>query len=1456
MVKCVNLVRLKKEVDKIIKRLETNEGILKAQSILQILADYESSISIDSSHNTRSFADDDSEQSSLASLLNEKAEELSRDVSTMSLTSSKCAPEKVAKEEFWAKLDGLTLDVFNGIDAELVLCDEEIRLSNVINFLQASLEDYPPEFFVQSPNICEKLIKLALKGPKNYSIKILGLVQIIIYRLKRRWNQSLNHTNQKEITVSLKNSINNILLTLNCFFDSFHDNFSLDFVKTNQEVLNEIYFLLFGLSRFISETQNVCIVFLNNLMNSMGNIIKILRTNYSSGDARHRLIRIHYLINILLINVFIASIKTINVSAQCGNNVWEYECDMALLDVPLKESQPHIYSLLVENRKDVIRKDEELTLLLESQSSWKPFVELCQNHETLPDEAIIFKGLEAISAIRIHRSLELVDVLMTSIGRFSASFSNNKKLKKAADEIFSRLLSIEVPEIRQHVYAFARKRIQSKMQEDEDQPVDSSLCSVVGFPITTEIVTEILCFGFTDVNEQIFKNAKLILFALLRSKLIFKNHWKRILNEIKPILPMMTCLNAVDENLGMFVIDIYQKHSVFNDAELNSAFGRFLYCDHPNMRNIAKRKLLENLNIESDLIEIIPDEFCALPMALVTDLPVPDSTIGYDHEAYKTTLEVFKTMDRSDEVMLQSVLLKLSVLMNSRELCKKSHDDHAWVNFMLSPDMGFSNNEIIRKLTVNILYKWTVCISSFRDYLANEPKIIEFLIKTLIHFQDKTQIKKEASWLLFLLLFSDFIVLSEGISMPQFLSTLNCPFKCQHHWPESPFNQISSLEQLFGVMKSTEEGAEVRKITEQSMKFAFAFEWFKNDKELLIASDFSIKSYYRNRSSKTLKVPDALKLNKNEVTCLRHTCNKLNLETLCYELDNTTVVQNAQDLIYEAQCLMIPNPDNEEFSETLAKCIERLTVFSPLESQQKMFKGLLQIYRSIMKNLKDESIVKVFSKKFFKCFIKADICVPVNDEVVIEVLNFINCIIYQCSVRPSLMELIIKTFEETEKINLPSKIVETLSDHFFEVTMKDGKWHEVGKRPVVKHILLVLLNVLSVMPITLDEAYLGNLFDKLLSTTKPIYRLHLNQLKASFPLHVHSSLMKNIFGILLNIASLVKHLQLKPDNYKNLSMWAMNESSKNKELPWLTIAELTKEKENFDRFCEGFKENTLNKLNDVVMELILKLGKRSSMTLQTALVAVMANIMDHEAQHLINISSVFDNLIHSRNLSALALLTRKIVQNDHPNAAKLIFDRNLIRIFMNFEIATIEFVKKYEIIASLLETVIICYNHEPLKQHVLEIINNESSAAFIKMFHVTKEIAFKKFNLHAFNLLIVMMESEVGLRKMCKVLEDPKAANGMMLASFDILQVTNPYKEMVFQLRFWLSFLNAAQKHEISIIDLFTKHPVDIKAEVFKHGTILDKHFKAVHFAIDLLLLQVVNIFDFMYSSRLSAECK
>lgn len=694
----------------------------------------------------------------------------------------------------------------------------------------------------------------------------------------------------------MKWHINQIVLMIDNRFQKFHFNFNSNTFKERQEELIEFYHLLVDLVNFFNAKRNFCEIYVIDLLNVMSKLTRIFRVYYSKAvekDSFAPVFKTHYLVMIYFMNNLVALINSEHSIELSENNVWELECDIALMDIPLKTAHSGVYKVIKRNRINKIMEDQDLLLMLQGNSRWIAVVELFKTWDNLTPEEIIFKGIKAIETISVHQSQQLVTLLLEQISKCADKYNTNQKLKEAADTLFLRFLAIDLMNIKRLAYKTAGSLIKKRLTNQTDNELSGgSICAVVGIPITPEIITEVLCFGYTSADQEVSKYAKLILFALLNSKCVYKNDWPNILEVLKPVMALMPCLFKTNKKLGEFSMDIFNSNSDFDDQELYQAYIRYLFCDDPKARKIAKVKLLDYMNepeFSYSFIEMVPDDFCLIKDHQVMDLVIPEANVCCDSEIYQNTCDVLKNVNAADVELVTTALLQLSILMNSMQICHQSHDDNLWVFFVASTTAKFQNIPKIRKLTIDIFYKWTVTVPNFRIYLANETSVLVFLIKTLIFFQEDDQMKRQCSCVLFLLMYSDFVVLhGTNVSLPSFFSVLRCPFKYSQHWIESPFNEVTAFESLYKEIVNHRHESDIYDISHTYLKFIIGVYWFGDMKTLISVENFNNSSYSAVCSSKALKIDDKLMLSQLELLHLYHSAPSKVFERLSCELDNCT----------------------------------------------------------------------------------------------------------------------------------------------------------------------------------------------------------------------------------------------------------------------------------------------------------------------------------------------------------------------------------------------------------------------------------------------------------------------------------------------------------------------------------------------------------------------------------------
>lgn len=242
-------------------------------------------------------------------------------------------------------------------------------------------------------------------------------------------------------------------------------------------------------------------------------------------------------------------------------------------------------------------------------------------------------------------------------------------------------------EVRKLVYQYTSKMVCSKftdhfdkMQNEEKNP-RKTLCCLIGIPLTAEILMEILCFGIRNDIPTIHKNSEMILFTILRSKVVFEPYWPLFLEVIKPALPLLPCVSSSDERLGLFAMEAISPADGFTEEEMIQAYQRFLFSKCFRVREMALQKLcqiLEKRNFMDVLLEIMSANlFLTGTNCQLVDMPA--SLVKFDRNACKITLDLLKSVDKNDEEIMKTILLQMKGFMGSVDACNYVHDQNAWV---------------------------------------------------------------------------------------------------------------------------------------------------------------------------------------------------------------------------------------------------------------------------------------------------------------------------------------------------------------------------------------------------------------------------------------------------------------------------------------------------------------------------------------------------------------------------------------------------------------------------------------------------------------------------------------------------------------------------------------------------------------------------------------------------------
>lgn len=932
---------------------------------------------------------------------------------------------------------------------------------------------------------------------------------------------------------------------------------------------------------------------------------------------------------------------------------------------------------------------------------------------------------------------------------------------------------------------------------------------------------------------------------------------------------MLPSLFSKDAKLGFFALDIFNKNSGFSKDELSLAFARFLYSPHQNAREFAKRKLLENFNEEEfsyDFIEIVPENFCILPENQIDELQVPDSKLGYDPEAYLTTTQLLKTTaTHKDPDVIQSILLQLCVLMNSKKLCIQAHDDNLWVYFMGTLEMNFPHHAIIRKLTINILLKWVICIPSFRIYLANEPTVLQFLISTLIYYQDDVQIKKYTSSLLFFLLFSDFIVTNEKVtSMPNTLSTLECPFRFTKHWTESPFNKVSQLEWLYECMEDNSDGdSDIQQITQKYIRFTFAEAWFDNN------SPKSDLNYYQGCNQKVLEVPKKLMLTESDIKFYETSSIDHFIDDSCRALENATSIEPIEELTQQVICiLMLPKVTVARLDIRLEERLSKYAYYKShqLNTRKLLFIKYLELFQHILPVATDNQIISL---------IKGDTIISAllriemhsNDDFYVHVLRVLNGILRRCAIGSSLTNRMINSFNDQCKSNFPTRLVERLVENMQENFIKTRALNDTNKLPIFKMVLTSIRNVLSNFPVVMDEPFINETFTSILIATKFFLTSSTNAKGLQSIKLNNSHVVDQFFAIIELLSSLAFKINLKSEDYNTIFLWLTDKEKKNKILIWKVVAQLTKRSIHFAEFCKGFESAINISFFDVLIKCICNMDQPildrngQALVVGNCLDFITNDVKIYNKNHEEIKMDLVKTFVHQKHnsIDAVSFIVKKMISNNMQQVTTIVRDTRIIEKILQSGVHN-------------LDVIAVCYKYGELEKHVVEAVERVSDEKFsFLLSQMQNPYDDSKFTPHQRNLnknvldiILILLQSSRGYGKIhSNIYKNLEVLNKVVIImSCGLRENFNNHHEAIFYLEILLAFLNSSNKNALQI---FTNEEYTLvkseyllklsaKSETESHKSRIAANSKHVQYAVDLILMHIFALFNDVDTAKLTDD--
>ncbi|XP_055385782.1 protein rotatin homolog [Condylostylus longicornis] len=755
------------------------------------------------------------------------------DTSSLSLPVTGCSSDNISIQELgsenndilseyeqaWSTPSRPDLNQMNMIFNSLSTISTYEEVKNGLEYFKTAVNDYPVEYFLQPPYIVKNMIKLYFQEKKFAKLLILNfnyLSEAIKCRIRKRvlsecydptWKE--NTSTSCKIQISLPQFCVEILKLsvehLKAFDDAIDQNEIFD--------VYQLIMIIFEIMELVEYKKNASLASIKSILIDLGILARFYRQ-----EKMYRTYRIQYIYIISIIAKLVKQVNHQNENIYKKSiDIWHIELENAILDFPLRQFYPLIYNQVEEAVENHIMLKPQLNAILNCHMNFTEAIDILKRPEEKTDVEFIQIALKALDTLSIHVSLGFVRKIIKSISSSIYLFDGKPDLKSISEEIVLRLLAHENVNVQRVTY----QEISNNMKKSfgclmngnvniRNFSSNLSCPKSLGIPLTSEIISEIICFGYFHQETRISKNAEIILSLILKGKDILGSSWNNILQILIPNFPLLQTLANCDENFGKLILELFNPDNGLDTHELLKGNLRFLFSTNYKIRSEAVSRLVYILakdpmqydflpNI-SEISDIIPDNICYI------QVPRDPEKIFYgglyDFTTIPALLELLKSSDVEPNVR-KTCLMQLNVLCQDIDMNKIIFKDNGWYYSIQALENSLKKNPTVDYTdslipAVGMLSKILLCNAFLRNELSGESNIYLLLLRSLFLFYNDITLQQDAVITLFLLLYNHHIVGGEKkISVPIILKKINLPLKSDFHWEESIYKKVSYFEQIF-----------------------------------------------------------------------------------------------------------------------------------------------------------------------------------------------------------------------------------------------------------------------------------------------------------------------------------------------------------------------------------------------------------------------------------------------------------------------------------------------------------------------------------------------------------------------------------------------------------------------------------------------------------------------------------
>lgn len=346
---------------------------------------------------------------------------------------------------------------------------------------------------------------------------------------------------------------------------------------------------------------------------------------------------------------------------------------------------------------------------------------------------------------------------------------------------------------------------------------EMSPACLFGVPLSTEILTEILCNGLMCGDAKTIAYAENILMLVFRAKDLLPRHGEKVYEFLINVLPLCLCHANTTTKLGQLILTVVEpeEKNVLPTIVLLKSSVALLFSRDTHSQGEAVYRLLYLLQHIPNAEIYMPNVRCiadTVPNNICIVEPMKYSNNEafshlYDVHLIKDFLEMLRNRS-TDPSLRHSTLKQLNVIAEDPIILNQFYacDGHSVILKLLDKSLQEATSDNYAKNAIEIigiLSKMCIRIPSFRRQMENDIQFYVLILRSLLLFHIEARFKRDCAVLLFSLAYSGFIVGgSRGFIVPSVCKRLLLPIICEFGW-KSKYAQHNLLDILIPTCEHT-----------------------------------------------------------------------------------------------------------------------------------------------------------------------------------------------------------------------------------------------------------------------------------------------------------------------------------------------------------------------------------------------------------------------------------------------------------------------------------------------------------------------------------------------------------------------------------------------------------------------------------------------------------------------------